>query len=273
MVAAFDKAGLARKNVREDSSYGLLGPYDGNIIGGLLMGVGLAMAGACPGTVLSQLGSGVTSGRYAAAGGVMGGITYVLIEPWLLRHQIKPKPGAGHALQDKIGANEDAVLAAFEVICATVLFTTTLPPPDGKWSLSHPLIGGLLIGGAQAMSLLFAKSFIGTSGAFEQVGQFVSDGLVTSNATRALPRAFIFGIGVVAGSALTSRYSPEATAPSTIAVSSALVGGWAVIVGARIAGGCTTGHGISGIATLSVSSFITMGATVLGSIIATFVLA
>jgi len=37
-----------------------------------------------------------------------------------------------------------------------------------------------------------------------------------------------------------------------------------LIVGARIAGGCTSGHGISGIAKLSYSSLITVAAMFIG---------
>jgi len=44
-------------------------------------------------------------------------------------------------------------------------------------------------------------------------------------------------------------------------------GGFVMLVGARIAGGCTSGHGISGMAQLSIGSFIAVAAMFAGGII------
>lgn len=49
-----------------------------------------------------------------------------------------------------------------------------------------------------------------------------------------------------------------------ISVARAAVGGVALIIGARTAGGCTSGHGISGMAALSTASFATVGAMFAG---------
>ena len=57
-----------------------------------------------------------------------------------------------------------------------------------------------------------------------------------------------------------------------ISVPVALLGGFASIFGARMAGGCTSGHGISGMSTLSVSSFVTMAAMFGGGIVARILL-
>ena len=46
----------------------------------------------------------------------------------------------------------------------------------------------------------------------------------------------------------------------------AFAGGFLVLLGARIADGCTSGHGISGMAQLAVSSFIAVGAMFAGGI-------
>jgi uncharacterized membrane protein YedE/YeeE len=44
-----------------------------------------------------------------------------------------------------------------------------------------------------------------------------------------------------------------------ISMSRAILGGITLIVGSRVAGGCTSGHGISGMSMLSVASFVTVG--------------
>ena len=51
-----------------------------------------------------------------------------------------------------------------------------------------------------------------------------------------------------------------------ISIPRAMVGGAALIVGARAAGGCTSGHGISGMSALSKASFVTIGAMFAGGI-------
>lgn len=51
-----------------------------------------------------------------------------------------------------------------------------------------------------------------------------------------------------------------------ISVARAMVGGAALIVGARTAGGCTSGHGISGLSPLSKVSFVTVAVMFAGGI-------
>ena len=47
-----------------------------DIIGGLILGVGIALAGACPGTTLAQIGSGYRDAWFVLAGGLAGALTY-----------------------------------------------------------------------------------------------------------------------------------------------------------------------------------------------------
>ncbi len=48
---------------------------------------------------------------------------------------------------------------------------------------------------------------------------------------------------------------------------SAMIGGFLILFGARLAGGCTSGHGISGVAQLSVSSILATVAMFAGGIL------
>lgn len=50
--------------------------WKADIIGGLLLGVGIVLAGACPGTSLAQLGSGYRDAWFIVAGGIAGAIAY-----------------------------------------------------------------------------------------------------------------------------------------------------------------------------------------------------
>jgi uncharacterized membrane protein YedE/YeeE len=50
--------------------------YKADIIGGLILGVGIALAGACPGTTLAQIGAGYRDAIFVLLGGIAGALTY-----------------------------------------------------------------------------------------------------------------------------------------------------------------------------------------------------
>lgn len=47
-----------------------------DLIGGLILGAGIALAGACPGTTLAQIGAGYRDAWFIVVGGVAGAIAY-----------------------------------------------------------------------------------------------------------------------------------------------------------------------------------------------------
>lgn len=47
-----------------------------DVIGGLILGVGIAISGACPGTTLAQIGAGYRDALFTLAGGLVGAIAY-----------------------------------------------------------------------------------------------------------------------------------------------------------------------------------------------------
>src|SRR6202162_5000828 len=48
--------------------------YAADIVGGLLLGVGITLAGACPGTTLAQIGAGYRDALFTLVGGLAGAI-------------------------------------------------------------------------------------------------------------------------------------------------------------------------------------------------------
>lgn len=54
-----------------------------DIVGGLLLGGGIALAGACPGTVFAQIGAGYRDARLTLFGGLAGALTFVYLQPTL----------------------------------------------------------------------------------------------------------------------------------------------------------------------------------------------
>ena len=57
--------------------------YSADIIGGLLLGAGITLAGACPGTTLAQIGAGYRDALFTIVGGLAGAVAYSYAEPAL----------------------------------------------------------------------------------------------------------------------------------------------------------------------------------------------
>jgi uncharacterized membrane protein YedE/YeeE len=68
--------GLTKSNPPGANCIGWFHCYDGNMWGGALIGTGMALTGACPGTVLPQIVTGVRSGIFVGIGGVLGAIYF-----------------------------------------------------------------------------------------------------------------------------------------------------------------------------------------------------
>ena len=57
--------------------------YSADVIGGLILGVGIALAGACPGTAFAQVGAGYRDAIFTLAGGLCGAVAYSYATPAL----------------------------------------------------------------------------------------------------------------------------------------------------------------------------------------------
>ncbi|MGE3268486.1 MAG: YeeE/YedE thiosulfate transporter family protein [Chloroflexota bacterium] len=55
----------------------------GVVGGGLIFGIGMSLAGYCPGTAMIGLGSGIGEGLLAVAGGLVGAAVFIFAFPWL----------------------------------------------------------------------------------------------------------------------------------------------------------------------------------------------
>ncbi len=57
--------------------------YAADIVGGLLLGAGITLAGACPGTTLAQIGAGYRDAIFTLLGGLAGAVTFAYAQPAL----------------------------------------------------------------------------------------------------------------------------------------------------------------------------------------------
>lgn len=107
-------------------------------------------------------------------------------------------------------------------------------------------IGGALIGLSAVLLMLFAGRIAGISGIF--------GGLIAA-ADRGWRIAFLAGLIVAPIAAMLAGYEvPVPAMPASFALIGAA--GLLVGVGTRLGGGCTSGHGVCGIARLSPRSIV-----------------
>ena len=241
----------------------------------------MGLTGACPGTVLPQLAHGVESARATAIGGLLGGLAYAKW-PDLLRRsksssssQEKPTrslepskiPESGPlTIAKKFNLSASTVWLAFEILVLAIAAISVATLPGKTEALIPTVAGGLLIAIAQATSILLTSTPLGVSAAYEQAGRLIwrnvlGDKTVQPPSTQP-PKALLFALGILLGSVAAGPFMPALSSNALVPVSTlqALGGGFVLTFGARIAGGCTSGHGLSGLSSLSYSSLLTTAA-------------
>lgn len=277
MIIVFAKRnGIAACPPRKPSSWGWFSTYDGNIVGCLLLGAGMALTGSCPGTVMVQVGMGLRSGFEVLAGSLLGGVLFSGYAACLKR----PVPAAAEGekkdaltVYQKLGVKEISAVLGYQAACFSVVLAAMRFLPDSQGRLLNPLVGGLLMGSSQLISLVLTSNTLGVSSAFEVAGKLfwrVKDQLTGTAKTAAWPdiSSILFAAGIAAGSAAFWRFSGTPIPVSAYPVTSgkAVLGGLLMAFGSRVAGGCTSGHGISGMATLSISSIASVASMFGGGI-------
>lgn len=262
--------GYVKLSPRSFSSFNILGPADANVVGGALLGAGMALSGACPGTVAAQVGLGIRSAYWTFAGGMAGGIVWTgFVRPWMAQRNSRSRAATEVkpclTIHEYVGVSSWAGLAMFELLAAASIGTLSRswgPNSSSSSSLQiQPLAGGLLIAGAQLVTLVLRKSMLGTSTVFDELGSIFWS-TVSDEPRPKSTRTMVFVTGMTVGAAVLARLVPRSlhNGAASIEVSGiqAALGGFIMVLGSRVAGGCTAGHGISGMSLLSVSSIITV---------------
>ncbi|KAI1156074.1 hypothetical protein F4825DRAFT_342442 [Nemania diffusa] len=271
VVALCQKLGYTQVKPRNYSSLGLFGPLDGNIIGGCLLGIGMTLSGSCPGSVFAQVGAGVPTGLYTFGGCVLGGVIYVRSALASLksssRREAPPKP-ENLTVHGALGTNQAVAIVGVEAVFAGAVAAISALGLVKTRGLVGPVLGGFLVAGAQLFSALTRKALLGTSASFEELGDCIlwllrggGDGKPKSYNSMAVVT------GMMVGALLLSLAVPLPHIPPSmnLGASRLVLGGILLTIGARIGGGCTSGHGITGISLLSVSSFVSVAAMFVGA--------
>ena len=129
-----------------------------------------------------------------------------------------------------------------------------------EFEVIMPLTGGVLIGIAASMLLLFSGKIAGVSGIFGGM-------LFQKGNERAWRLSFITGL--IAGGILlynlNANFFENSSGKALLVVN---IAGLLVGIGTRIGGGCTSGHGVCGIGRLSVRSIVATVAFVFAGMVA-----
>ncbi len=244
----------------------------GVIFGGLIFGSGMAILGYCPGTLAISVGEGSIDAVVGIIGGLFGGLIFTVLLPniqWLIGLNLG-KISLFSAIGDHqliyyftvVAIGVLFVLGAFfinkkekstdkkwiisgvllAVLNSIVFLSATTNRPIGA-STSFPYIADLLAGTTE--NTYFSK--IATPGNWEMI--FLFGAMVAAFIVSVIKKDFKFRL-------IYSNWEKHKGNSKIKRIIWAFFGGFILIFGARMAGGCTSGHIISGGMQLAVSSFV-----------------
>lgn len=160
------------------------------------------------------------------------------------------------------------------------------------WS---PYAAGVVIGLLQIPAFLLMNTALGASSSYVTLMASVLDWFDPAIQSLEYAKKHLDGaknwwqvalvVGIALGALLSSRLSGAkrpaispiwaralGTSSPAVRFATAFAGGFLMLLGARIADGCTSGHGISGFAQLSIGSFIAVTAMFTGGIMTAMLL-
>jgi hypothetical protein len=256
---------------RPFSSIGVFGPLDGNVVGAICQGLGMALSGACSGTVFLQTAAGIRSGVLTFSGAMLGGLLWSgFLRPAIERRSRvveKPQPHS-QPTEDELGLDKrlhlsrEATSLVVEAVFVVIVGTVIHQSGAKTRGLLPPVTGGLLVAASQLLSVVLRKTCLGTSASYEEVGNYFW-WLVSGFEAARTPQSYkniIFAASMMLGclAVVQGLPSPTWADEPRLHPLRVVLGGVLLSLGARLSGGCTSGHGISGIALLSLSSFLTI---------------
>ncbi len=244
--------------------------FGGVVLGGLIFGIGMAILGYCPGTLAISFGEGSLDALLGIIGGLLGGLTYTLLLPSI--HEILGPNLGKISLYSLVGAN--SIIFYLLVIIIGVGFIWVAfwlhkieKVKDMKW-----LYAGIALA---VLEFLVFLSFttdraIGASTAYPYLADLLT-GTTENSYFEKIQKSGNWGLIFLTGTFISGlllslirkdfkitlihenwkKYRGDSNSQRVIW---AFVGGFILIFGARMAGGCTSGHILSGGMQLAISS-------------------
>lgn len=258
----------------------------GLVLGGLIFGMGMAILGYCPGTLAISFGEGSVDAFIGIIGALVGGVVYTLLLPFI-QPILGPNLGA-ISLNSIIGTNTMFFVILFIVgitfIASSFWLHKIDKNKDKKWIYSGIALAILSV-------IVFSSSVtnrpIGASTTFPYFGDLIA-GLTNNDYFKKiqtpgnwelifLTGAFIAGliISIIKKdfkiTLLHENWIKYKGSSSQKRIIWSFAGGFILIFGARMAGGCTSGHILSGgmqiaFSSLTFAIFVFIGLLAMGKL-------
>lgn len=244
----------------------------GIVLGGLIFGMGMAILGYCPGTVMVSAGEGSLDAMVGILGGLAGGLVYTLVLPSLgsligpnlgtfsLHTAFASDPFLFYSLMIPSGLvfigiafvvhrlekskDKSWILAGTGIaVLNTIIFATVVADRPIGASTFFPYVADNILGFTD--NAYFTQ--ITKSGSWEVL--FLAGGLLSGIVISLIRKEF--KIRMIHDN--WEKYKGNNFGKRAFW---AFLGGFILIFGARMAGGCTSGHVISGGMQLAASSLV-----------------
>ena len=242
----------------------------GIILGGLIFGTGMAILGYCPGTVMVSAGEGSLDAMVGILGGLAGGLVYTLVLP-SIGAILGPNIGS-YSLYTALGASPlifypTMILSGLAFIIVAFVVHRLDKSQDKSW-----IIAGIGIAVLNTFIFQYADRPIGASTFFPYVADNIF-GVINNDYFKQINKPGSWEVLFLAGGFLSGIVISLLRKEFRIRMIHdnwekyegnnfgkrafwAFFGGFILIFGARMAGGCTSGHVISGGMQLAVSSLV-----------------
>jgi uncharacterized membrane protein YedE/YeeE len=244
----------------------------GIAIGGIIFGIGMAILGYCPGTLPISLGEGSVDALLGIIGGLTGGFVYTILLP-SIQNILGPDLGS-ISLYTLTGQHQFIfyfldIIIGMGFVWIGFILNKKENYPDYKWLYAG---FGLAILNAVVFLSVLTNRIIGASTAYPYVADLITGTIQNSYFTKIqepgkwevlfLTGAFISGViisvlrkefKITIIHSNWERYKGNSISKRLFW---SFLGGFILIIGARMAGGCTSGHILSGGMQLSISSLV-----------------
>ncbi len=249
-----------------------------NIIGGYIFGMGIVLAGGCGSGIVFRIGEGNLAYVVAVFSFFFGisATKFGTLKPLydLLLSVRWPKEGAAPTLYSVLGVNKWLVIAVIAAVFLIFIFQGRpfLKAKKGySWSVAGLLVGLIAVAAWWASEYFGGRarglSFTGPVREFFLTvifGNYQNDpsAVVPAESRTLLGVTFswsaLYVLAVPVGAYISAKLLHEfrLKVPPVNDLLRGLFGGFLMGVGAEIGGGCNIGHGLTGVSTLAVSSWV-----------------
>ncbi|XP_077861802.1 uncharacterized protein LOC100368544 [Saccoglossus kowalevskii] len=225
-----------------------------SVVGGFIHGAGIVICGACPATILVQLGTGTENSLYTLGGYLAGGLLYGFLDEKIASIRSETKMLKRKCTLDDFVGCSYALLAI--PLCAGIMtflkYSSDYLPADLKTSCNCGSIKpGLVLGFVNIPILLAVRKMIGCSSSCITLASQIVPKSVSSKYLDAHRSGFkkwwqvLFTAGAVGGAYIAARGSDSLNTVTGF-----------------------SGHGVTGVSLLSLQSLSVTATTIAGGVVA-----